>query len=103
MARDIFREALIDELSETLPRDVARQLIAEGLFQVIVSRQDRRRFRCGAKTVSIGKPCQARALPSGRCKWHGGKSTGPKTAKGKARIAAAQRRRWAAYRKSKEG
>jgi ABC transporter substrate binding protein len=33
-----------------------------------------------------------------RCRFHGGLSTGPKTAEGKARIAEAQRRRWAAVR-----
>jgi hypothetical protein len=31
----------------------------------------------------------------GRCRFHRGLSTGPKTKEGKARIAAAQRRRWA--------
>lgn len=33
---------------------------------------------CGAETKRTGKPCQRRALESGRCKLHGGKSTGPK-------------------------
>src|ERR1700694_2596506 len=33
-----------------------------------------------------------------RCRFHGGLSTGPKTIEGKARIAAAQRRRWARRR-----
>jgi hypothetical protein len=33
-----------------------------------------------------------------RCPLHGGKSTGPKTAEGKARIAGAQRKAWAALR-----
>lgn len=39
---------------------------------------------CLAKTRR-GTPCQARALPSGRCRFHGGLSTGPKTPAGKAR------------------
>jgi hypothetical protein len=45
---------------------------------------------CGAKTRS-GRPC-AKYRMSGkrRCRLHGGLSTGPKTAEGKARIAAAQ-------------
>lgn len=30
---------------------------------------------CGAKTRS-GKPCRNRAMPNGRCRMHGGKSTG---------------------------
>ncbi|MEN8250139.1 MAG: HGGxSTG domain-containing protein, partial [Bacteroidota bacterium] len=31
--------------------------------------------RCGAKTRS-GKPCKAPAMANGRCRMHGGKSTG---------------------------
>ena len=45
---------------------------------------------CRAKTRS-GKPCQRIGNPkNGRCHLHGGKSTGPRTAEGRARIAAAQ-------------
>jgi DNA-binding XRE family transcriptional regulator len=55
--------------------------------------------RCGARTRK-GTPCKCKALPGKqRCKFHGGMSTGPKTAEGRARIAEAQRRRWAEYRK----
>lgn len=32
--------------------------------------------RCGAKTRK-GKSCQAPAMENGRCRMHGGKSTGP--------------------------
>lgn len=32
---------------------------------------------CGAKTRS-GKPCKNYAMPNGKCRLHGGKSTGPK-------------------------
>jgi hypothetical protein len=39
---------------------------------------------CNAATKS-GKPCRALKLRGGRCKWHGGLSTGPRTAEGKAR------------------
>lgn len=43
---------------------------------------------CGARTRA-GGPCRQRAIYSnGRCKWHGGLSTGPKTPEGKARSAA---------------
>jgi len=46
--------------------------------------------RCGAKT-SKGTACQRPAVSkTGRCIRHGGKSTGPKTAEGRSRIAAAQ-------------
>jgi hypothetical protein len=45
---------------------------------------------CGAKTRS-GNPCKKWGMkPSGRCRLHGGKSTGPKTEEGKARISAAR-------------
>ena len=38
---------------------------------------------CGAKTRA-GTPCKQRTIfASGRCKWHGGQSTGPKTEAGK--------------------
>jgi len=44
---------------------------------------------CGAKTRT-GKPCQAPGNGrGGRCKLHGGKSTGPKTQEGQARSLAA--------------
>ena len=40
---------------------------------------------CNARTKS-GRPCRALGLPgTGRCRWHGGLSTGPKTEAGKAR------------------
>src|SRR5215510_308300 len=32
--------------------------------------------RCGARSKRTGKPCQGAAMPNGRCKLHGGKSTG---------------------------
>ena len=46
--------------------------------------------RCGAGTKA-GTPCQRPAVKwTGRCTRHGGKSTGPRTEAGRARIAAAQ-------------
>lgn len=40
--------------------------------------------RCGAHARSTGKPCQrAGSLRNGRCKLHGGRSTGAKTSKGR--------------------
>jgi len=53
---------------------------------------------CGAKTRS-GAPCRARVViredgtPARRCRMHGGLSTGPRTKKGRARIAQSNRRR----------
>lgn len=38
---------------------------------------------CGAMKAN-GERCKHRTLSrNGRCKWHGGKSTGPKTAQGR--------------------
>ncbi len=63
------------------------------------------RPRCGARTRA-GGPCRAPAVwdhhhdrpHNGRCRMHGGLSTGPRTAAGRRRIAAAMRQRWAAWR-----
>jgi hypothetical protein len=38
--------------------------------------------RCGARSKRTGKPCRGAAMPNGRCKVHGGKSTGPRTPEG---------------------
>jgi hypothetical protein len=46
------------------------------------------REACGAR-ARAGTPCRTRPLPGRcRCKWHGGASTGPKTAEGRARALA---------------
>ena len=53
---------------------------------------------CGARNRQ-SKPCAVRVEPGKRrCRFHGGLSTGPRTAEGRARIAEAQRRRWKALR-----
>lgn len=39
------------------------------------------RKTCGAKTRGDGGPCRQRPMANGRCRLHGGKSTGPKTLK----------------------
>ncbi len=46
----------------------------------------------------VGLYCRAWAMPNGRCRMHGGASTGPKSPEGKARVVAAMvagRRAWA--------
>ena len=55
----------------------------------------RRKQTCGAHARSTGNPCQAKALANGRCKNHGGMSTGPKTLQGRQAIAQATRQRMA--------
>jgi ribosomal protein L32 len=47
--------------------------------------------RCGARTRS-GGACKSPAMPNGRCRMHGGKSTGPRTAEGLARMRRAKTR-----------
>jgi len=54
----------------------------------------KKRPACGAQNRQA-KPCAVKVEPDKRrCRFHGGLSTGPKTAAGRARIAEAQRRRW---------
>jgi hypothetical protein len=47
--------------------------------------------RCGARCKRTGKPCRGAAMPNGRCRLHGGKSTGPRTPEGLER---SKRARW---------
>ncbi|WP_291154042.1 HGGxSTG domain-containing protein [Hyphomicrobium sp.] len=54
-------------------------------------------MKCEARTRA-GGACQAPAAPNGRCKLHGGRSTGPLTEEGRARISSAQRLRWRLWR-----
>lgn len=43
---------------------------------------------CGARTKATGRPCRRKDIYSnGRCKLHGGLSTGPKTDEGKRKVA----------------
>jgi hypothetical protein len=44
--------------------------------------------RCGARNRA-GLPCRAPAMANGRCRSHGGKSTGPRTTAGRERLRAA--------------
>ena len=47
----------------------------------------RRKQFCGARTRR-GTSCLCKALENGRCKFHGGMSTGPKTPEGRRRALA---------------
>lgn len=68
-------------MSELLAHERARMTLVER-DMVIETRE-----RCGAVTRR-GEPCGARPVRAGgRCKWHGGCSTGPRTAEGKAKVA----------------
>ena len=63
--------------------------------------------RCGAKKRRKGTPCGSPAMANGRCRIHGGTSTGPKTAEGVENIRKARtkhgQRSAEAVRRRKEG
>lgn len=48
--------------------------------------------RCGARCKRSGLACRSPAMRSGRCRMHGGASTGARTPGGKARCRAAPRK-----------
>lgn len=57
-------------------------------------------LRCGARTKSRqGQPCKAPSMANGRCRVHGGPSTGPRTPEGLER---SRRARWKHGRRSAE-
>jgi rRNA maturation protein Nop10 len=57
--------------------------------------------RCGAKT-RVGTPCRSPAMPNGRCRMHGGCSTGPRTAEGLERMRRANTKHGAYSRERRE-
>jgi hypothetical protein len=63
----------------------------------LMSHQEIDPGKCGARTRT-GGACKRRQLANGRCPNHGGLSSGPRSAAGRARIAAAQKERWRAWR-----
>lgn len=57
---------------------------------------------CGAFARSTGNPCQCKLLlRGGRCRLHGGLSTGPKTAVGKAKALLSMREGWQRWREAR--
>ena len=70
-----------------------------GVVRYVKSGMDGKVKKCGAYARSSGLPCRAKGLGrGGRCRLHGGASTGPKTAEGAARSLAARRAAWEAQR-----
>jgi hypothetical protein len=51
-------------------------------------------MRCGAHARSTGQPCKAKAMANGRCRNHGGLSSGPKTPEGRAAVSKASKERY---------
>jgi len=63
------------------------------------------RKTCGAFARSTGQPCRAGAMLNGRCRNHGGLSTGPKTPEGRRAVglATSQRMRTGQRERALEG
>ena len=57
--------------------------------------------RCGARTRS-GGACRSPAMPNGRCRMHGGTSTGPRTPEGLERMRRARTRHGNNSRETRE-
>jgi hypothetical protein len=55
----------------------------------------KKKVYCEAHARTTGQPCQATALANGRCRNHGGLSTGPRTFAGRRAVAEAARQRMA--------
>ena len=84
-----------DQMSAKL--DAEAELKMAAWQQRATMRAARLRVVCGAKTRK-DTPCRNMSEPGKkRCKFHGGKSTGPNTPEGKAKVAEAQRSRWAKW------
>jgi hypothetical protein len=65
-------------------------IISGGRGDIKKQRRDPMSGMCRAKTRSNeGKPCSQPAMANGRCRFHGGKSTGPRTKEGKGRVKSA--------------
>lgn len=99
-----------ENMSLAACRAMLRMLRASGMRKPFDRVSKHELPRCGARCRD-GHPCQAPAtrdaetgcyVRNGRCRLHGGLSTGPKTAEGRRRIGAAARQR-AAARRDAEG
>lgn len=82
-------------------RELVRALRESGLRKPYWRVFKKEKPKCGARCRN-GHPCQAPAawdeyrcgIKNGRCRIHGGLSTGPRTEEGRRRCAEAARRRW---------
>ena len=98
-ARTIHQELMAHTIKLLGSEERARAMLAAGTLRLLVPKQRRapesRWMPCGAFARSTGKPCQAPGNGrGGRCKLHGGMSTGPRTEQGRQRLREALRLRW---------
>ncbi len=80
--------AFIQRYYAKLEREEERLQLKQEQLQRQQAAKRKRAAKCGAFARSTGKPCQRKPLANGRCRNHGGLSTGPKTQDGKARAMA---------------
>ena len=101
----ITKAALERALTKIHPhRETAIELVKLGIYRI--GKHSRlRNGKCGAYARSTGAGCLAPAMENGRCKLHGGLSTGPRTPEGRERISVAvskaNRERWERWRLEK--
>ncbi|SFV25800.1 HGGxSTG domain-containing protein [Hyphomicrobium facile] len=97
MARDVWTECMRRQLggSTKEERDRVETVLREWDYEY--HKAFTRQIRCEARCRD-GHACRAPSMRNGRCKLHGGKSTGAKTPGGIERIRQAQYRRWACVR-----
>jgi len=81
-------QKFIEQSNARFDRAEAKRQQAHDRLQQRKAAKLKREAKCGAFARSTGKPCQAKPLANGRCRNHGGMSTGPKTDEGKARALA---------------
>jgi hypothetical protein len=98
-ARTTHQELLAHAIELLGSEERARAMLAAGTLRLLVPKErhkpDSARKLCGAFARSTGKPCQAPGNGrGGRCKLHGGMSTGPKTEQGRRRLQEAMKERW---------
>jgi hypothetical protein len=101
-ARPITKRSKADEYCEEVLATAYPDLAYEEALRLIklnlLRLPKRLRGRCGAWARSAGRPCVAPAMPNGRCRRHGGLSTGPTSEKGREIIRTALRQRWVNWR-----
>jgi hypothetical protein len=90
-----------DSIFEAIHPDpeIARELLAMGIYRLRTRGGHAGYGQCGAWARTTEAPCMAPAVkPGGRCRRHGGSSTGPRTPEGKERARTAPLRHWAQWR-----
>jgi len=74
----------IQKILNKFDKKMERKELERNRLQQLLANRKKRLTKCGAFARSTGKPCQRKPLANGRCRNHGGLSTGPTTLEGKA-------------------